>query len=195
MITDDDSQDFTSLDEANFLHFVNAARNRCGQHLIAKSYEKHGPKISSFIEETSGVALCLEINRWVRTWVNGNSCVEESQFELSKKILFNTLSSNKEVINILGEHACTILLAWINTNILVHSKNSAFHHKKYLLYFNEYKTNSCEGMNVASKHETIAAKPNLNMDTVAKAMGNYQGLKDQKATPTMEPIHEYTTVF
>ena len=44
MITDGDIQEFTSLDESIYVFFKSAIQDRCGQHLVAKTYEIIGPK-------------------------------------------------------------------------------------------------------------------------------------------------------
>ena len=178
MITDGDSQEFTSLDESIYVFFKSAIRDRCGQHLVAKTYEIIGPKEGLLVHHEFGKALCLEIKRWVRSWINGTCCIEESQFEFSKKMLLHILISDVVLLENIGKSAIDILLNWINTSVLVHEKKCAFYRKKLILHFHEYVTNACEGMNTAMKKSSICAKPSHNMDRAAAAMGNYQQIKD-----------------
>ena len=88
MITNGDSQEFTSLDESIYIFFKSSIWDRCGQHLVGKTYETVGPKEALFTHHEFGKLLCLEIKRWVRSWINGTYCFEESQFEFSKKCYF-----------------------------------------------------------------------------------------------------------
>ena len=103
MITDGDTQKFTSLDESIYVFFRSAIRDRCGQHLVAKTYKIVGPKESLLIQHDLGKALCLEIKCWFSSWINGTCCIEESQFEFSKKMLLYILISDELLIENVGK--------------------------------------------------------------------------------------------
>lgn len=180
VLTDGDSQEFNALDESIFTFISNAKRGRCGYHLVEKSYQKYGPSVKQFRNETVGKAIEAVIKDWVRSWINGSSCGTLEQYELSKAMLVHTLMNNREIRAALGDAASESIVQWILERIECHGTHFEFHMKRKLMCFDEWTTNGTEGMNNQAKNSGMSSAPNTNMSTSAARMNAQADMKSRE---------------
>ena len=102
IITDGDSQEFNAVDESFFLYFSNAIRNRCGYHIIEKSYKDRVSGYNIFLNDEKAKCIITEIKIWVRSWMNGDTCLHLNQYEMSKDMLLSYISHDREFLLIIG---------------------------------------------------------------------------------------------
>lgn len=89
IITDGDSQEINAVNESFFLYFSNTIHDRCGYHRIEKSYKDHVSGNYIFINEEKAKCIILEIKIWVRSWINGDTCLHHNQYKMSKNMLLS----------------------------------------------------------------------------------------------------------
>ena len=178
IITDGDSQEFNAVDESFFLYFRNAICDRCGYHIIEKSYKDHVSGNNIFINEEKAKCIISEIKIWVRSWMNGDTCLHHNQYEMSKNMLLSYIGHDKDFLSIIGTFSKNCLLSWLNSYVIVHENYYAFHRKKEVLHFHEYVNNATEGMNYSCKKSSVSAKPNHSIKQSAQSMESYSTLKD-----------------
>lgn len=170
IITDGDSQEFTSIDQAIFKYFKSAIRLRCGVHVVMKTFEKSVMSSNFMPHKEKAEAQLQMIKNWVYSWMNGSSCYTKEQYELSKALLFQYLSHDADLKECCGQSGVDCIRKWLNQSVIPLEENYVFYKKTYIECMDEYVNNAVEGMNYTQKKAEISAKPNMNMATSATKM-------------------------
>jgi hypothetical protein len=131
MITDGDSQEFNAVDESIFVFFTRVIRIRCDFHLVEKTYEKDGPFHRGYLDSSRAYSLVTAIKCWVYSWMRGDSCHTEDEYELSKQLLLATLTDDKDVLEILGQSTSQKIRHWLNTKVFPIECSYIFHKRAH----------------------------------------------------------------
>ena len=178
LLSDGDAQEYTSLDDSISNHVMpNAIRNRCGFHLVTKSWDRDIGDPSKMNEPLYATKCCAMIRHWVFSWMNGRSAYTKMEYDLSKDLLFQVLETDNLLKQSIGCHFLDRIKKWLREKIFPNERHFVFYKRRYHRSFEEYVTNVVEGMNYGAKKSDFSAKPNMTMKLSAQKMHRHSSIK------------------
>ena len=101
--------------KTSWITIHNAICNRCDYHIIEKSYKDCVSGYNIFLNDEKAKCIITEIKIWVRSWMNGDTCLHLNQYEISKDMLLFYISHDREFLLIIGTFEKNRLLTWLNS--------------------------------------------------------------------------------
>jgi hypothetical protein len=181
VISDGDSQECQQLDAAIATYLQNAMRGRCGWHVVVKGMARHCPSKNSLDRQfqTRYEHLLTSIQRWMFSWMLPLYCETEEEYNISKALLFDFISSKQVLHNVCGGDAMIPkrLLIFITNYVLIYEEQFVFYRRKSLRHFNEYNNCAHEGTNFGAKAHSAQLLPSHTIFQAAKTMVFHAAMK------------------
>ena len=160
IISDGDTQQISAITQFIKCHAPQSNFRRCKFHLISqflrafyKKYIKLNAPNGNLREHYYG-----ELRGWVYSFFD--EVESEEEFKLSRHLLENWLTKQKDIVLSLGKDACREGMEYLNHSLFPHTHQFCFHHYRTILCFNASTTSPLEGLN--GYRDALEAIPSLH---------------------------------
>jgi hypothetical protein len=185
IFTDGDSSEIQMLRNAldSYLHLHNssippgrtkAAQRRCAFHIVFKSMDNHGPRLSlgpSGKKRSGDSAIHYNhmmkiIMGWLSSWFLPGYCESKEEWEISHSLFMKFLHS-EEVTSKIGQLNVEAVNNCVRSYIVPHIDSFSFYNRKNIRCFAVHSNNGLEGLHYGYKTSSLNVGPNMTLTNVA----------------------------
>ena len=190
IISDGCVQEFSQIDDALNISFLNAKRVRCGFHIVRMGWSTQvigkrciNPKYQIFYE-----TVCVHLKSWIYSWMR-STCESEIEYKISKLMFFRFIHTS-DIVNKLGKPFVDSVETFVRSRVEPHEKHYCYYLRKKKRHFDEVTNSLHEGTNKAIRHSGAGIGPSTNIENSLIVL-NQNGMKniETKAIKNVRNLH------